>query len=92
MDANHLTKQLLVVSLQLHLGVDNFLEVGGLKTVSAKFLHYHAYFCITTPRFYNVCPKIWEGPPYLHPWATYVTEYCAVNSHALYRASQQTAV
>ena len=30
-------------------GVDNFLEVGGLKTAHMKFLHYHAHFCMTTP-------------------------------------------
>ena len=35
-------------------GVVNFLEVGGLKTVSAKFLRYHTPFCMTTPPFNNV--------------------------------------
>ena len=44
-------------------GVDNFLEVGGLKTVHMKFLHYHAHFCMTTPPYYNVCQKIWFSPP-----------------------------
>ena len=44
-------------------GVDNFLEVGGLKTEHMKFLHYHAHFCMTTPTYYNVCQKIWFSPP-----------------------------
>ena len=29
--------------------IDNFLEVGGLKTAQVKFLHYHTHFCMTTP-------------------------------------------
>ena len=42
-------------------GVDNFLEVGGLKIANVKFLHYHTHFCMTTPPYYNVCTKIWGG-------------------------------
>ena len=49
--------------------VDNFLEVGGLKTVNARFLHYHAHFCMTTPHFIMFAQKSGGAlaPPYLHP-------------------------
>ena len=32
-------------------GVDKFLELGGLKTVRAKFLHYHTHFAWPHPHF-----------------------------------------
>ena len=41
--------QISVRTTPLYRGVDNLLEVGGLKTAHIKFLHYHAHFCMTTP-------------------------------------------
>ena len=40
-------------------GVD--IRSGGLKTTHVKFLHYHAYFCVTTSTYYSVYQKIWGG-------------------------------
>ena len=49
-------------------GVDNFLKVGGgLKIAHVKVLHYHAYFCMTTPHimFAKKSGRALAPPPFL---------------------------
>ena len=69
------SSSLLGISSSLLRGIDNFLEVEGLKTIHMKSLHYHAHFCMTTPPNYNVCPEIWgcfspPSPPFIYTLVT----------------------